>query len=179
MAEIQAIIREEKADGFQKLREAVSIGKWIFGHIKDAVSVDPFRVHADDLHGVTGIIYVRLKQLREILQYRFRGGFLLPFHALKLSGRLLLFFLAVTFFPIACVLVLFEVPAVLPKAVMLRHKPFRQLSGMQQIVTAADNARLRQDHALISEQPRFYKLRLSCFCFFSFDGRSMIGCKSG
>ena len=51
---------------------------------------------------------------------------------------------------------------------MLRHKPFRQLSGMQQIVTAADNARLRQDHALISEQPRFYKLRLSGFRFCMF-----------
>ena len=51
---------------------------------------------------------------------------------------------------------------------MLRHKPFRQLSGMQQIVTAADNARLRQDHALISKQPRLYKLRLSCFRFCMF-----------
>ena len=168
VAEIQAIIREEKAGGFQKLREAVSIGKRIFGYIKDAVSVDPFRVHADNLHGVTGIVYVRLKQLREILQYRVRGGFLLPFHALKLSGRSLLFFLAITFFPIACVLVFFKIPAVLPKAVMLRHKPLCQLSGMQQVVTAADNARLRQDHALISKQPRFYKLRLSGFRFCMF-----------
>ena len=168
MAEIQAIIREEKADGFQKLRETVSIGKRILGHIKDAVSVDSFRVHADDLHGVTGIVYVRLKQLREILQYRFRGCFLLPFHTLKLSGRPFLFFLTVTFFPIACPLVFFKIPAVLPKAVMLRHKPLRQFSGMQQIVTAADNARLRQDHALISKQPRFYKLRLSSFRFCMF-----------
>ncbi len=32
VAEIQAIIREEKAGGFQKLREAVSIGKRIFGY---------------------------------------------------------------------------------------------------------------------------------------------------
>ena len=168
VAEIQAIIREEKADGFQKLREAVSIGKWIFGHIKDAVSVGPFRVHADNLHGVTGIVYVRLKQLREILQYRFRGGFLRPFHTLKLSGRPFLFFLTVTFFPIPRVLVFFKMPAVFSEAIMLRHKPLRQLSGMQQIVTAADNARLRQDHALISEQPRFYKLRLSYFRFCMF-----------
>ena len=102
------------------------------------------------------------------MQYRFRGGFLLPFHALKLSGRPFLLFLTVGFFPIPCVLVFFKMPAVLPKAVMLRHKPFRQLSGMQQIVAAADNARLRQDHALISEQPRLYKLRLPCvrFCMF-------------
>ena len=74
----------------------------------------------------------------------------------------------VTFFPIPCVLVFFKIPAVLPKAVMLRHKPLCQLSGMQQVVTAADNARLRQDHALISEQPRFYKLRLSYFRFCMF-----------
>lgn len=127
VAEIQSIIREEKADGFQKLREAVSIGKWIFGHIKDAVSVGPFRVHADDLHGVTGIVYVRLKQFREILQYRFRGGFLLPFHVLKLSGRPFLFFLTVIFFPISCVLVFFEVPAVLPKTIMLRYIWFAEV----------------------------------------------------
>ena len=127
VAEIQAIIREEKADGFQKLREAVSIGKRIFGHIKDVVSVGPFRVHADDSHGITGIVYVRLKQLRELLQYRFRGCFLLPFHALKLSGRPFLLFLTVTFFPIPCVLVFFEVPAVLPKAVMLRHIWFAEV----------------------------------------------------
>ena len=127
VAEIQAIIWEEKADGFQKLREAVSIGKWIFGHIKDAVLVRPFRVHADDLHSITGIIYVRLKQLREILQYRFRGGFLLPFHALKLPDRSLLLFLTVAFFPIACLLVFFKVPAVLPKAVMLRHIWFAEV----------------------------------------------------
>ena len=57
-------------------------------------------------------------------------------------------------------------PAVFSEAIMLRHEPLRQLSWMQQVVTAADNARLRQDHALISEQPRFYKLRLSCFCCF-------------
>ena len=51
---------------------------------------------------------------------------------------------------------------------MLRHKPLCQLSGMQQVVTAANNARLRQDHTLISKQPRFYKLRLFGFrcCFF-------------
>lgn len=102
------------------------------------------------------------------MQYRFCGGFLLPFYALKLSGRPFLFFLTVTFFPIACRLVFFKIPAVLPKAVMLRHKPLCQLSGMQQIVAAADNARLRQDHALISKQPRFYKLRLSSFRFCMF-----------
>ena len=127
VAEIQAIIWEEKADGFPKLREAVSIGKWIFGHIKDAVSVGPFRVHADDLHGITGIVYVRLKQLREILQYRFRGGFLLPFHALKLSGRPFLLFLTVGFFPIPCVLVFFKMPAVFFEAVMLRHIWFAEV----------------------------------------------------
>ena len=165
---LTAIIREEKAGGFQKLREAVSIGKRIFGYIKDAVSVDPFRVHADNLHGVTGIVYVRLKQLREILQYRFRGCFLLPFHTLKLSGRPFLFFLTVTFFPIACLLVFFKMPAVFSEAIMLRHEPLRQLSWMQQVVTAADNTRLRQDHALISKQPRFYKLRLSSFRFCMF-----------
>ena len=62
MVENQSIIREEKADGFSKLREAISIGKWIFGHIKDAVSVCPFRVHADDLHGVTGIVISGLQR---------------------------------------------------------------------------------------------------------------------
>lgn len=51
---------------------------------------------------------------------------------------------------------------------MLRHEPLRQLSWMQQVVTAADNTRLRQDHALISKQPRFYKLRLSGFRFCMF-----------
>ena len=51
---------------------------------------------------------------------------------------------------------------------MLRHEPLRQLSWMQQVVTAADNTRLRQDHALISKQPRFYKLRLSSFRFCMF-----------
>lgn len=102
------------------------------------------------------------------MQYRFCGGFLLPFYALKLSGRPFLFFLTVTFFPIPCVLVFFKMPAVFSEAIMLRHKPLRQLSGMQQIVTAADNARLRQDHALISKQPRLYKLRLSGFRFCMF-----------
>ena len=116
-----------KSGRFPKLREAVSIGIRIFGYIKDAVSVDPFRVHADNLHGVTGIVYVRLKRLREILQYRFCGGFLLPFHALKLSGRPFLLFLTVAFFPIACRLVFFKIPAVLPKAVMLRHIWFAEV----------------------------------------------------
>ena len=70
---------------------------------------------------------IRLEQLREILQYRFRGGFLLPFHALKLFGRLLLLFLSVTFFPIPCVLVFFKIPAVFFEAIMLRHIWFAEV----------------------------------------------------
>jgi len=57
----------------------------------------------------------------------FCGGFLLPFHTLKLSGRPFLFFLTVTFFPIPCVLVFFKIQAVFSKAIMLRHIWFAEV----------------------------------------------------
>ena len=117
-----------------------------------------FLVHADDLHGVSGLAGEGLKLRSKRLMRGLCGGGLLFF---LLPGKLFrefAFLLPAMLDPVCRVLVFFKKPAVFSETVVLLQKLLCQLSRMQRIVTAADDARRRQKRVLIAQKPGAYGL---------------------
>ena len=140
MPQTKAVFRKAGANRIQKRREAIAIGEWMFRYVKDPIPVFPFRIHADDLHGISGRIGEGLKTRGKRLKKRLRSSLLLFFLLPGKLSRTPALFLPAAFGPVFRGFVFFKIPAVFPETVMLLQKLLRQFSGMQQIMAAADDA---------------------------------------